>query len=375
MAQKFIGILGAAGCVGKGVLKGFLKEFQYPLLLGGRDLNKLELLKNSCQINSDLNLHIAVVDVYDQSELRDFCERCCIVINCTAPSTSIGKIILEECVFQKISYIDPFGEGAVEAAAMEYDTVMAKNHTTMLTSAGAYPGLTEYLTAYIMKEYFDSTKEIEVYFSGNGAFSNGAAKDIVASMKEGQAKAMCIYESGNIQPLKLEIRRKRKLPEPVGEVFVYPVLQKSFYEICRKFEVKKGAFFNTFHTLEIISTFFEIGAKLQFDSSINQNAVAENLSRVYNKNIGNTCYTAYTFITLGTSDQENIKKTMLILYPEDWNVLSGVICASLAKLIFDHAISCFGYLNFSNMEPHPLMINQLKKQGMEIHILENFDID
>lgn len=362
MTRKTIGILGASGSVGRGVLQAFSRDqCDFLLLLGVRNI---ELLKELIP-KERFNTEIREVDVKDKKALEEFCAQCSIVINCTAPASTIGTVVVEECIRQEISYIDPYGLEDVKKKIMEREDKILKRHYTMITSAGAYPGLTEFLASSVINECSNEVIEIKEYFSGNGSFSERAAIDIVSDITGKNGNAFCHYSNGTVIKSAMNNSEKIALPAPTGEVYAYPIINNNFFHVCKRDQIQNGFFYNTFGNMEIMARFFEMSIRLKYGEDIKAEDAARQIRSVYEKYKAKELYTMYTFFIRRSNGQV---KRIIFLYEGDWNILTGKVCAALAKIINDKKIPVLGYRDFGEFLPYPIIMEELMKIGLQIRV-------
>ncbi len=344
--------------MGRSILQAFGKDKGYSLLLGGR---KIELLE---ELNARERLHaeICEVDVHDKKRLEKFCAQCSIVINCTAPASAIGTVVAEECIRQAISYIDPYGLEEVKKKIREREDRILKQHHTMITSAGAYPGLTEFLASLVINEYSNEVIEIKEYFSGNGSFSEGATIDIVSDVRGKNDNAFCYFSNGAIIKSDINNREKIALPAPTGEVCAYPIVNNNFFRICKRYQIQNGFFYNTFKNIKIMAKFLEVSIKLKYDNDIKAEDAAQQIRSIYEKYKTEELYTMYTFFI--KINNEPVKR-ITFLYEGDWNMLTGKVCAVLAKIINIKKMPVVGYRDFGEFLPYPIIMEELMKMGLQ----------
>lgn len=275
--KKDIGILGATGLVGKGVLSA-LESKKYTILIGARNLEKLKQIKSKSQGN----IEITSIDVLDAKQVEKFCSQCKIIINCTSPASVIGTRILEECVNQGIDYIDPFGEGQSEKYIADNRKKIEEKKCRVILAAGTYPGLSEMLFKYVLKDNDSEKICIKEFFYGNGCFSYGATQDIIFSMLNGKSKSMSFVKGEEVVPCKIPFGSSITIEPNIGPIYPYPIISEDFFKVC-KGKVQEAYFFNTFSDINSVSSFFEIGSQIFYENRECAYNYTEKLKQLYDK--------------------------------------------------------------------------------------------
>lgn len=318
--KKDIGILGATGFVGKGVLSALGKK-GYTLLIGARNVQQMECIKK--QLCSDIE--IMRIDVFDPVQLETFCSRCDAIINCTSPASVVGTRVIRECVKQGIDYIDPYGEDSVEKYATENHKIIRDKGSRIILAAGTYPGLSEVLFRYVAEKYKGNMLSIKEYFYGNGAFSHGATQDVIYSMLQDDYKSMSYVMDGEIAPYKMKFGESININRAIGSVYPYPIIGKEFYKTCKKAKVREGYFFNTFDDIDSMATFFEIGSQVYFSES--ESDQLKKLEELYSKDCPENEKTIFLFCVEVINKNGREQRKDLFEYAYNWNILSGYVCA------------------------------------------------
>lgn len=352
--KKDIGILGATGMVGKGVLSALDKK-GYSLLIGSRNADNMELLKSQ----SHGYIESMRTDVFNSEQIEAFCSKCKVVINCTAPASVVGSRVIQECVKQGNDYIDPFGEGEIEKYVIENQRDILEKKNIIVLTAGAYPGLSEVLFKYVAEQYNFDDLCIKEYFYGNGSFSHGATHDIISSMISNNSKSMSFIKEGNILPCKVEFGNSVNVSKVERAIYPYPIISKEFYDVCQSKKVKEGYFFNTFSSMDAMATFFEIGSQIYQANENNIYDYTEKLQHLYNKNKADYEHTGFIFYVEGKNGHIRERKKIIFEYSCNWNILSGYVCAQVAEQCMKDKLPSRGIYKFSELDNVQMFIENL----------------
>jgi short subunit dehydrogenase-like uncharacterized protein len=136
-----IGIVGAYGATGAVVARTFAAQRSRPLLLIGRNTQKLDELAGS--ITGDVAT--ASIDVMDERALVDACRDCQVVINCAGPASVILDRVGHAALEAGAHYVDPGPDERVFQNLRARDSEIRAKGLVFLLGAGYVPGLSELL--------------------------------------------------------------------------------------------------------------------------------------------------------------------------------------------------------------------------------------
>ncbi|MGM7636985.1 saccharopine dehydrogenase NADP-binding domain-containing protein [Bacillus sp. Hm123] len=320
MNKKWLGIVGATGQVGVGVVETLLNNHPSALLLGSR---KVEKLKEQFGEETE-TMKYQTIDVFDEASIRAFCENCHLVINTVGPSSITLERVASACMLTNTNYIDASGDKtmkkAIEEAMRKHDSTI-----TLAISAGVYPGLTEMFIAFLLRQNEKLIERISCYFAGKGSFSETGAYDIVSSLEKDEGYGMSYYSNGDIEKLTSGIGGKMLLPAPFNQVYTLPIMSEEFIACVKECRVADAYFYNTFATPKILSDFIMIKAMQQFKTEEEKRASANRLIETYNIQDENEGFIIYASLEVNEKTHINWLRSYV-----NWNYCSGVVAACVA---------------------------------------------
>lgn len=312
-----IGVFGATGRVGKGVLKVLEREkFQvtafYRNPVKARELQDFQSEK----------FKISRLDLEDSEALDEACEECDLLINCAGPSDEIKDRIAVRCIEKGKKYLDVAG-GKVLKEKIEQNMTVGNNCCCVL-GAGIYPGLTEVFAAAVARKY-PSLKELKLYFYGNSPLSETAAYDIVAGMEDSSG-GMCYVKDGKAVKISgIEKMGGEKQP-PFDHLVTMPVLGDEFREMAFKEKIPEACFFHSFSDNKELMDFVMIKAMQKYRT---KEGKAESA-----KLIQQTFYSPEKrreVILLAEYVCEGEERGWIRLWSdEDWSLITGYVAAFAA---------------------------------------------
>ncbi len=354
MNKKSIGIVGATGQVGTGVVETLLKNKQYQLLLGSRKIDKL-IGKYGEESET---MQYKVVDVFDEVNMSSFCDSCDVVINAVGPSSIVLDRVAKACMLTNTHYIDVSGDKtmkeAIEEAVAKHDSSIS-----LAISAGVYPGLTEMFLSFLLRKNKESINHVSCYFAGKGNFSEAGAYDIVSSLEKDEGHGMAYYCNGDIKKLTSGIGSQILLPSPFNQVYTLPIISKEFIRCLEDFDIANAYFYNTFATQKMLTDFIMVKAMQQFKTQEEKRASANRLIETYT-----TQDESQGFIIYVTWDVDGKKRTSWLQSDANWNYCSGVVAACVAMQMLEMDLTqekgCYFAQSIVDIEE---LFNQLLRTG------------
>lgn len=320
MSKKYLGVVGATGQVGIGVVETLLNNPSTPLLLGSRRIEKL-----IDQFGEESkNVKYQTVDVFDKASIQSFCENCYLVINAVGPSSITLERVAEVCILTNTNYLDISGDKTMRKAIEEVITKQYSTETFAI-SAGVYPGLTEMFAAFLLQQRMDLSERISCYFAGKGSFSETGAYDIVSSLEKDEGYGISYYSNGEIKKLTSGIGSEVVLPTPFNQVYTLPIISEEFIACLKEYNIGEAYFYNTFATPKILSDFIIIKAMQQFKTEEEKRASANRL--IENSNTRDDSEGFIIYVVLEGNGE---KHTYWLQSDVNWNYCSGVVAACIA---------------------------------------------
>ncbi|WP_294350085.1 saccharopine dehydrogenase NADP-binding domain-containing protein [uncultured Clostridium sp.] len=349
--SKVIGVLGATGLVGIGAVENLLLQSNIDILIGCRNIEKAKKI-----YGDEIKEKIIEVDIFNLKALKEFCNKCDIVINCAGPSAKVLNIVADTCIDLGKDYIDVSGDKDIYNSLVNKAKDIEDKNILCLIGAGAYPGLTEIFPPFVANKYFDNVEKLEEFFAGCGQFSENAAYDIVSSIEKDQGYGMCYCRDGKLEKIKDNLHSSYELPTPAGKLDVYPVISDEFIRGISRSNIENAYFYNTYPNKDILMQFITIKMMEQYKTEEEKRESAKALSQKYSE--GNLEYTMYIIEASGIKDNEKLRIKASLYYEDNWNKLTGVIAACTAILICNDNTKR-GYFYASDIIKEDLLIEKL----------------
>lgn len=310
--EKYFGVLGATGMVGRAVLATLQGLANNKILVGARNPEK---------ISEDSGLTVIHVDINQSAELEEFCAQCRTVINCIGPSSEVQDKIAKACLRANANYVDVSGDDQLSRLLARYHEEFRSRDLCCIHSSGVNPGLTEFVTSYLAREYHPTS--IEIYFSGRGRISHNASIDMIMSCKSEATEGMSYLKDGVTKEL-LEFKFERQLPSPSGDVMCFPVINESFQRCIQELKIPCAYFYNTFASQQVMLCMAEAKIK-PTDTQGELFQLAEDLKGAFEAD-AKKLDQEFTAIHVHLHQKEQqINKSFL--YNGNWNELTGIVGA------------------------------------------------
>lgn len=161
-----IGILGGSGAVGRTAAR-ILSEKGYSCTLTYRtSYPENDNIKNADEVRLDLD---------NENELKGFCRRCDVILNCTGPSYIYSEKVAAAALESGCRYADPFGSVLMSSEKIKE---MCR-HGSCITGAGTVPGLSGAACLIMNKRY--GGRCIRLYTAGREESTMTSMKDMILS--------------------------------------------------------------------------------------------------------------------------------------------------------------------------------------------------
>lgn len=332
MSEKTIGILGATGYVGRAAVKTILTSTGHNVMLGSRNPEKIHTMFPELASRGKC----LQVDVYNRDMLHTFCRRCDIVVNCAGPAKQILDRVAAAALEQGTHYVDVAGYEYLYRQLLQRKQEIEAKKRVFIISAGVFPGLSELFPAYVAERYFEEIDLLELFFAGQGDFSLNAAYDIVCSIEENSGLGMTYCHYGEAKKIDGIFHRTYTLPWPVGKLDTYPILNQEFERIAKRHNIKAAYLYNTYPNKSVLNTFVMIKALEQYKTEEQKRAAAKALTEQFGvKKQEAHDFTMFHLNASGHKDGRPVQLTSNLLFPQDSNVLSGIIVANVARLVIE----------------------------------------
>ena len=217
---KPILVLGAYGEAGEAVVHRLVAE-GLPIVASGRRPTALERLASSCPSIETLQL-----DVQDSEALASATRAAGLVVNCVGPYIGTGLEIARVAVSQGCSVIDLASEQEHHRRLQSLVPVCQEKGVTVLTGAGAYPGVSGLLLRGLLAQHPEATSAELALITGPPAESGRGAAQMLSGLAE-LAHEHSVLAGGELVRVRPGSRRRFTFPEPFAErdVLAWPQLE------------------------------------------------------------------------------------------------------------------------------------------------------
>ena len=210
------GVLGGSGRTGEAVAKELRSSTDRAILIGGRNVAKLEAVAASLGATAST----LQIDVRDPRSLEEFCGRCSIVVNCCGPVSELRDRVALAALRTRTHYVDVAGLTLVRESMMPHDREISDLGLAYVVSAGWLPGMTELLPAYslaVLKKRVDGIDSVNIYSGDSGEWSNSAMRDIVWYLRKfGRRRPRYICKGKWVRANLPEVLIKKDIGSPIG---------------------------------------------------------------------------------------------------------------------------------------------------------------
>lgn len=361
--KQTIGILGATGVVGHAAVQTILSSTKHQIVLGGRNPGKL----NELLAAGEGRVDCLGVDVFNKEQLHHFCSRCDVVINCAGPSKQIVDRVAIACLEHAVHYVDVSGDEHLYRELLSKKQEIEQKELLFVIAAGVYPGLSEVFPAYVAENHLDEVDLLELFFAGQGGFSLNAAYDIVCSIEEDTGWGMSYCKGGEVKKIDGPFHRSYAFPQPAGKRDTYPVLTREFSEMAKQHQIASAYFYNSYQNNAVLNQFVMIKALQQYKTEEQKLASAKLLLEQFeSKKQGVDDFTMFHLHATGKRAGKKVRLESTLLYPSDWNRLSGMIAANVGLMVAEKNGNKPGCCFVSEGVSATRLIHALREQQVEL---------
>lgn len=251
MEHVDIGIIGAAGAVGRAAYQELYRQGLRNIRIGGRTISNGEQLS---AVSLGGPAEVMTVDVYDESSLRRFCDGCRVVLNCAGPSFRILDRVARAAIEAGADYVDPGGDRPLYER-LNTDVIRMRHRVSVLT-AGMMPGLSGLLPRWLVRQGFDRAERLTLYVGGLGRLSVASAADYVLSIEAARDEALNAWIGGAPAVRVLEPLVGLDLPFFRPGVTAHPFLSAEAERVARDLRLNDLSWYAVFdgqHLLQALA--------------------------------------------------------------------------------------------------------------------------
>lgn len=206
-------VLGAYGLAGRAIVERLREQTSFQIIASGRDPAKLQTLYKTPEMS---HIQTRVLDVSDTAALREACGDISFVINAVGPFARNGAVIARTVIECDRPYLDCANEQRHYHNLEVLHDLACRRGLPMITAAGAIPGCSTLLTAYML-EKVPPGPCVECCWA---QFRHAYADSGLASMMGGILEALespLTTHAGELTPVRLGKSVKTvELPAPFG---------------------------------------------------------------------------------------------------------------------------------------------------------------
>jgi saccharopine dehydrogenase (NAD+, L-lysine forming) len=186
------------------------------IVVAGRDSAKAQTLAK--QFGDKVSA--ATVDVFDDSVLDAFCQRCSVIINCAGPVMLLQDRVAQAAFRNRCHYVDAAGLSFVKERLSSHAKEIEDFGLSFVISAGWMPGLSELVPAYAVAQArakMDTIESVTLCFGDSGEWSENALHDAALFVRRSGLRSPGYFHKGEWTRAKMSVAfRKIDLGNPIG---------------------------------------------------------------------------------------------------------------------------------------------------------------
>lgn len=222
-----VGIVGAAGDVGKDLAAELQKFSRYHLILA--DIKEHEARALAQGLGDEVGwMH---VDVNDPRSLTALCEECDLIVSTTGPSALVRDKVAAAALQRNLPYVDVGGSIDLYEALSDRDAEIRDRGLCYLVSAGFSPGITGTLPRYVMsRRFFDRVEFCQATLALQERMSYVATHDMLSGLA--RRKMPGYWSQGRWIEDKTPVMVS--LPPPLGELEAQRIIEAEIREFVER---------------------------------------------------------------------------------------------------------------------------------------------
>lgn len=224
---KIVGIVGAAGDVGRDLVAELLRISTYHLVLADiREHEASDLAKAVGHSATSMR-----VDVNEPQSLAALCRSCDVVVSTTGPSAIVRDNVAAAALRFNLPYVDLGGSIDLYDALSEKHSEIRDRGLSYLVSAGFSPGLTGTLPRYLMsRPFFDQVESFQMTLALQERMSYVATHDMLSGFRK--RKMAGYWSDGQWKQDGEPVRVS--LPSPIGQVEAKRIVEAEIREFVER---------------------------------------------------------------------------------------------------------------------------------------------
>ncbi|GHG98890.1 saccharopine dehydrogenase NADP-binding domain-containing protein [Streptomyces lanatus] len=224
-APVAVGVVGAAGAVGRAVLEELLRLGVGPVRAAVRRPHRRAL-------PAGVELWSEPVDVTDARALAAFCAECQVVVNATGPVRAVGHRVAEAALASGADLVD-VNDTAELPEPPSYARLL--RWRTVVIGAGLMPGLAGLLPGLLgIRASNGLHGTLTVHVGGLPHFPPAAARDFMDRLARPGGEVTAVWRGGRRVSGALAVERGIRLPYFPGAVTAIPYLTEEAVGVARR---------------------------------------------------------------------------------------------------------------------------------------------
>jgi hypothetical protein len=313
-----VGIVGAAGAVGREASRLLAREGSIGLRLGTRRPTSIGDLPP--ELAGD-DVEVRALDLYDANALDDFCDGCRVIVSCAAPSFRILDLVARAAFAAGADYVDPGGDHPLHAALSHN---LPPRGRTALVTAGMMPGLSALLLRWLARRGFDRAHRVTAYVGGRGRLTSGTAGDYLLSLGGGAGEPNAAWRDGARVPRALPTLADVELPFFPGRVTAQPFISAETERMAHALGVREIHWYNVFDGAHMLAALRRLGPMPSGDGFA---GIVSELSAAADLDMfGTSTYQMFVITLEGEAGADHVVQT-LVFRATDAHALTATVTA------------------------------------------------
>ncbi len=247
-APVAVGVVGAAGAVGRAVLDELLR-------LGVGPVRAAVRRRPGLPLPVEAGLWPDPVDVTDERALAAFCAECRVVVNATGPVRAVGHRVAAAALTAGADLVD-VNDTAELSGSPPCERLL--RWRTAVIGAGLMPGLAGMLPGLLAESRETEGGVLTVRVGGLPHFPLAAARDFMDRLARPGGEVTAVWRDERRVPGALAVERDARLPYFPGAVTAIPYLTEEAVAVARRYglgEVRWYTVFGGEHTRAVLDRY------------------------------------------------------------------------------------------------------------------------
>nr|WP_299338034.1 saccharopine dehydrogenase NADP-binding domain-containing protein [Allomuricauda sp.] len=358
-------VIGGYGGVGKHVVKRLLKHFSFKVIIGGRNTQKGESLKNELLLQyPNAQLEVAQVDAANKKSLLSvFNQVDLAIVTATVPDHI--QLIAEAAIECDIDLMDILIRGDVVSTLAKFEDNLKGKNRMFITQCGFHPGIIAPMIR-LASSYFNRYNGARVMMAMEGVFeSPEAIKEILYEIIEPNAQ---ILDQAVWRKASYKDAITFEFAEPFGKKECYPAQMKEIDGIDMELGLQNCAVYAAGFDSYIDRFLFPLAVVLGFFSKkLSQNVCSGLFYRRIKHKKTTHSRTHLVVNANGVKNNEN-KKVRIDLNTHNSFDLTAVAIMALLNQYLDKTISEPGLYLMGKVVEEKRLFDDMAQMGTKLEI-------